>query len=214
MMTTEQFTIKRDMAIKYLVTYVAEGEDEWLEALGSLSSRVHDKDLLRNIIAATILLPAQDRSVIPEIPYNLLFWIRKYDQFKRKDWQKELQKVFAKDDKITDLRSQLVVLGCIDPIEYAPYPRQALRWLVDRSKKSEDYSKETEKKFRSLVHVYGGVTISNVFKQYDQKLSRLLNWRSHYFFEKTIHSIYDIEQLVRIKKTEIDKTNPTLVKKL
>ena len=215
MMTAEtKFTIKKDMAVKYLITYVAEGEEEWLGALGSLANKTHDKDLVRSIIAATILLPAQDRTVVPEVPFNLLFWIKKYDQFNRHDWQAKLAKVIEEDRVIAELRNQLVVLGCIDPIEYAPYTRQALRWLTNESKRAGDYLPETDSKFRSLIHVYGGVTISNVFSNSKHKVSKLPNWRSHYFFEKLIHDQYDIEQLIKFKKIEIEKTNPSLVNKL
>jgi hypothetical protein len=214
MTATQGFTIKKELAVKYLTTYVADGETEWLNALGSLASKNSNKELVRSIIAATILLPAQDRSVIPEIPYNLLFWIKKYDQFEREDWQRKLQKIIEEDEKISKLRSQLVVLGCIDPIEYAPYTRQALRWLVNSSKEAGDFLPSTDSKFRSLIHVYGGVSISNIFTLHKNKLTRMPNWRSHYFFERAMHDVYDIDQLVRLKKKEIEKTNPSLVNKL
>jgi hypothetical protein len=213
-MASKEFVIKKEVALKYLVTYVAPGEDEWLNTLGSLSKRINDKEILREIIAATILLPSLDKSVIPDIPYNLLHWIRKYDQFTKHNWTKKLQAVIKQDETISSQRDKLLVLGCIDPIEYAPYPRQAFRWLTQRSKKSEDFSKEAEEKFRSLVHVYGGVSISNVFKLHDKKLARVPNWRSHYFFERVLHNVYDIDQLVQIKHKEIEQTNSTLIKKL
>jgi len=211
---SEDFVIKKEDAIKYLVLYVAPGEDQWIDALASLSKRIGDKDLLRKIIAATILLPAMDKSVIPDIPYNLIHWIKKYDQFGKHDWTKKLETVMKQDEVIASSRDQLLVLGCIDPIEYAPYPRQSFRWLVQRSKKAEEFSKKAEGKFRSMVHVYGGVSINNVFKVHESKVNRIPNWRSHYFFERLMHKVYNIDQLVEMKRAEIEQTNPTLVKKL
>jgi len=212
-MTKKTFTIKKDIAIKYLVTYVADDEAEWMNALGSLANKFKDKEMVRQSIAATILLPVRDRSVIPEVPYNLLFWIHKYSQFPGKDWVKDLEKVVAFDEAIVANRGKLTMLGCVDPIEYAPYPRQALRWLTEASKDAGDYSPAADSKFRSLIHVYGGVAISNVFKNEKTKLPKILNWRSHYFFERLMHRSYSIEQLINIKKAEISKTNQTLVVK-
>jgi hypothetical protein len=212
---TKEFTISKETAVKYLMTYVADGEDEWLNALSTLVRRNKDKDLVREIISATILLPSMDRNAIPEIPYNLLFYIKSYDQFKRYDnWQQRLSKVLEEDEEISELRNKLVVLGCIDPIEYAPYTRQAFRWLVNESKEAGDFTAATEAKLKSLVHVYGGVSISKLFSVHKGKLSKLTNWRSHYFFEKALHNTYTIEQLIDFKQKELEKTNPSLVKRL
>jgi hypothetical protein len=213
-MPQQEFTIKGDTALKYLMTYVAEGEDEWANALSSLKAKNWGTQETRKIIAATIILPSLDRSVIPEIPYNLLFWIRKFDQFERQDWVSKFEKILKEDEAITENRNKLVILGCIDPIEYAPYPRQALRWLVEKSKEKGDYTPEVETKFRSLIHVYGGISISDMFSGHRNKIENLPNWRSHYFFEKALCKIHSFDKLVEVKKLEIEKTNKSLVKKI
>lgn len=210
----EEFTIKKDVALKYLTTYVAEGEDEWAHALVSLSNKNWGREQIRNIIAATIVLPSMDKSVIPDNPYNLLFWIKKYDQYDRYDWIDKFRLILKEDEKIANNRNQLTILGCIDPIEYAPYPRQALRWLVEKSKENHEFSSDVEQKFRSIVHVYGGIAISNMFTNYQPKVNSVLNWRSHYFFEKALNKAYQIDKLVEMKKAEIEKTNKSLVKKI
>jgi hypothetical protein len=210
----EEFTIKKDIALKYLTTYVAEGEDEWAHALVSLSNKNWGTEQIRNIIAATIVLPSIDRSVIPENPYNLLFWIKKYDQYERYNWIDKFKSILKEDEKIAENRNKLTILGCIDPIEYAPYPRQALRWLVEKSKENHEFNSDVEQKFRSIVHVYGGISISNMFTNYQTKVNSVLNWRSHYFFEKALNRVYHIDKLVEMKKAEIEKTNKSLVKKI
>ena len=67
---------------------------------------------------------------------------------------------------------------------------------------------------KNLVKIYGGAVICNVFNNYGLNIDKVLNWRSGYFIEKEIYKVYSIEQIIKIKKAEMAKTNPNYIKTL
>lgn len=211
------------LASRYLTIYV--GQSDWNRHIANLANRLvrkHGeqaaKDLLRKAISFAIILPAFDRStrIDPDHPENLLFWGMKYDQFPQKDWFKELRKIIGRDILVQQWQEQALTLGVIDPIDYQPYCRQAYLWLCQRAEDTGALTSTdtvVKKQFQTLVWVYGGVVVSNMFTHYDALLKKkVINWRSGYFFQRAIFDVYSIEQVLRIKKTELDKTNDKLIK--
>jgi hypothetical protein len=125
----------------------------------------------------------------------------------------------AEDEKIEGWRLECQRLGVIYPIVYAPWPRQAYNWLYKASEESgqlnDDNRELIEKRFERLVLTYGGLVVCHIFQKEEHKIKKkILNWRTGYFFEKLIFDIYTIDQVLKIKKQELAKTNPTLVKKI
>ena len=45
-------------------------------------------------------------------------------------------------------------------------------------------------------------------------VNKVFNWRSGYFFEKQIHKVYTLDQICKIKSTEIAKINPKYIRKI
>lgn len=214
--------ITRPVAEKLLSIYVAD-IDWWPQVirLHNQLSRKNDparaKDLVRQAVAFTILFPAYDRStrIDKEHPENTLFWGLKYDQFNDKDWFKELQKVIKRDQEITEHRRQALSLGIIDPIDYQPYTRQAFKWLCGEAEDAGvELTPELKNKFRQIVMAYGGAVVSYIFENHRPVVKKVTNWRSGYFFERAIFDVYSLEQVLKIKKAELDKTNSKWIKRI
>lgn len=217
-------TLSKDTAIKYLNLYI--GESDWgrhIDALWTRLAKKHNESdaraILRKTIACATLLPIYDRTKIPDNPENLLFWCPSYQQFSEKDWFSLLLEVIAEDEKIEGWRLECQRLGVIYPIVYAPWPRQAYNWLYKAAEESgqlnDDNRELIEKRFERLVLTYGGLVVCHIFQKEEHKIKKkILNWRTGYFFEKLIFDIYTIDQVLKIKKQELAKTNPTLVKKI
>lgn len=217
-------TLSKEDAIKYLNLYV--GDSDWarhIDALwGRLAKKYGDEEarsLLKKTIACAILLPVYDRTKIPELPENLLFWCPSYQQFSEKDWFSLLLDVIEEDRKIESWRLECQRLGVVHPIVYAPWSRQAYNWLYSAAENSNQVTDENrdqlEKRFERLVLTYGGLVICHIFQKEEFKVKKkVLNWRTGYFFERLIFDIYSIDQVIKIKKQELAKTNPTLVKKI
>lgn len=216
-----------DISWRYLNLYVGElGKDEWNRHLSTLMGRLKRKmdpqlakDQLRKIVSCAILLPAIDRTKIPDNPENLLFWCSSYDQFNQRDWVAEFAEVVKRDDEITDWRNTCQRLGVIHPIVYAPYSRQAYNWLFRWAEDSGDMTDANkavlEQRFERLVLTYGGLVVCSLFQKEEGKIKRkVLNWRTGYFFERLIFDVYSLDQVIKIKKQELSKTNPTLVKQI
>ena len=217
-------TLTKEVAVKYLNLYV--GESDWGKHIDSLWGRLSKKygdteakTLLKKTIACATLLPVYDRTKIPDLPENLLFWCPSYQQFSEKDWFSLLLDVIAEDEKIEQWRLECQRLGVVHPIVYAPWSRQAYNWLYSAAEASgqvnDSNREQLEKRFERLVLTYGGLVICHIFQKEEFKLKKkVLNWRTGYFFERLIFDIYSIDQVVKIKKQELSKTNPTLVKKI
>lgn len=216
--------ITKEIAIKYLNLYV--GESDWGRHIDALWFRLlkrHGeeaaKTLLKKTIACATLLPVYDRTKIPDNPENLLFWCPSYQQFNDEDWTSKFLAVIQRDEEIESWRLDCQRLGVVYPIVYAPWPRQAFNWLFKAAEESghvNDSNKNLiEKRFERLVLTYGGLVICHIFQKEEYKIKKkVLNWRTGYFFERLIFEIYSIDQVLKIKKQELLKTNKTLVKQI
>lgn len=219
----EDNQLTRPVAEKLLTLYVA--DIEWwphierlyLHLLRKNSNKEEAAKLVRRSIAFTILLPAFDRTfrIDTENPQNMLFRGVRFDQFNDKDWFEELKKVVRKNQEITQYRRQALSLGVIDPIDYQPYTRQAFKWLCGEAEQSGvELTPELKNKFRQLVMAYGGAVVSYIFENHKDAVRKVTNWRSGYFFERTIFDVYSIEQVLKIKKTEMQKTNQKWIRQI
>lgn len=217
----EDNQITQPVAQRLLTLYVAE-IDWWphvVRLYGQLERKngsEEAKELVKRAVAFTILLPAYDRTtkIDSEHPENLLFWGQKFHQFTEKDWFEELKKVIRRDQEITEFRRQALALGVIEPIDYQPYCRQAFRWLCEKAEDSGvELTPELKEKFRRLVMAYGGAVVSYIFEKHRPTVDKVVNWRSGYFFERGIFNVYSLDQVLKIKKAELDKTNSKWIKK-
>ena len=99
-----------------------------------------------------------------------------------------------------------------------PLTRQALNCLYTTAEESEVVTSENKqeliKKFENLVKIYGGATICNLFSKHEKNIDKVLNWKSGYFIEKEIHKVYTLEQLAKIKHTELSKIDSKYIKTL
>jgi hypothetical protein len=115
-------------------------------------------------------------------------------------------------------RNQALSLGVIDPLEYAPYTRQAFKWLIEKAEASgvmtDEAKEDIARRHANMVKAYGGACVSSIFVKHTESLNKVLNWRSGYFFERLIFDLYAPEDVMKIKRAEIAKTNETLVKKV
>lgn len=212
--------ITRTVAEKLLTLYV--GEADWWPNVGQLYKRLERKHgtdaakpLIRKAVSFTILLPAFDRTtkIDRENPSNLLFWGVSYHQFDSRDWFAELKKVIRRDQQITEWRREVLKSGIIDAIEYQPYSRQGYKWLCGKAKETDvDLTPELKQKFRQLVLAYGGAVTSHMFESHSDVINKIVNWRSGYFFERAIFNCYSLDQVLKIKKNEMEKTNPKWIK--
>lgn len=221
-MEKEEFSLTPDEAERYLRIYL--GEAEWKSHLATLFTRLKKqygenqaRVMGRKMIAFAILLPTFDRSKVTDPPENLLFAGFKYTQFNEKDWTQLLQVEIEKDKEIELNRNKCLSLGIIYPIEYSPITRQAFNWLYGKAEDAGIITaankKEMIRRFQNLVVAYGGSVICSLFLKEDWKINKkVLNWRSNYFFEKLLYETYTPEQIFKIKKQELSKTNSRLVK--
>lgn len=209
-----------EVAEKYLTLYV--GEADWSYHIGQVNARVkkeaNSAEQMRRIIACATLLPVRERSVKiePENPHTLLYTCSKFHQFQEQDWFKLYQEVVRKDLLIQDWRKQALSYGRIDPLEYAPYCRQAFNWLYGKAEESGCVTAENKehiiRRFKNIVWAYGGACVSNIFLRHPEVLKSVANWRTGYFFERAIFEVYTVEQVLKIKKAELEKTNEKLVR--
>lgn len=221
-------TLSKEKALQYLKVY--NSDINWEPHINTLGSRIRTKnglsesqDLLRRQIACTILLPQYDKDTITDPPEKLLFTCSKYHQYEEHDWLREFSDIAEKDAFIADVRAKALNLGVVYPLEYNPNTRQAFNWLCEEAERRGDLHDknrmEVTKKFQNLVYAYGGVVICSVFgkPELKPKISKILNWRSGYFFERLIFEAYKSEEIIRIKQHELNKLineNSKLVKKV
>lgn len=210
--------------IEYLRIYNA--DIDWAPHLEQLTKQVlrrttnpeAAKEMRWKQAACTILLPLHDKHAITDPPENLLFKCCTYHQFSSRDWVDDLQKIHTRNQSISQIRNECLELGVVYPLEYNPNTRQAYRWLVEHSKERNDWIESyTNKKMENLVHIYGGAVICSIFMKPElkNKIYKILNWRSGYFFEQLIHDVYKSEEIIKIKSQELKKikhSDPKLIK--
>jgi hypothetical protein len=221
----EEGELPRLLAVEYLKLYL--GLSDWSRHLGALWTRLSKgasseeaaRAAVRKAFALAILLPIRDSSVRidGERPENLLHTAMLWRQAGERDWWKDFQAVVAQDRKIDGWREQVCAIGYIDPIDCAPYTRQAFNWLWEQAEKSGVVTPETKeeisRRHENMVRAYGGACISNMFLRHEDKLRKVHNYRTGYFVERVIYEVYTVDQVLRIKQAELDKTNPQLVKR-
>lgn len=219
-------SLPKAVANTYLRLYVA--EIDWEPHINTLYARLSKKlsgdvltDMLRKVISCTILLRAFQPSVPLDetTPESLLFSVHKFHQLNEHDWFARLQKVIKRDLEIQEWRKQALALGVVDPIDYQPFYRQAFNWMFEKAREKGDMNDDNRRelinnRFRRLVQAYGGSVICNMFTRHDESIKRVLNWRSGYFLERQIFQVYTVDQVLKIKKLELEKTNQKLVKKI
>jgi hypothetical protein len=217
-------TIPFEVAEKYLNLFLGKSDwDNHLKRLWTISASKNSteeqrKNFVKKAISCAIMLPLLEGTTIPSPPDKLLFWCTAWTQFNEKDWFKLFQENIEEDIRITKDRNAIIMLGVVDPIDVSPLTRQAFNWLYNRAKEvsdlNEDNTKELEAKFFNLVKAYGGAVICNMFVKHKNNISKVFNWRSGYFFEKEIHKVYKIDEIIKIKNTELQKLNQKYVKKI
>lgn len=217
-------TLPVDVAEKYLNLYI--GEADWKTHISKLWTNFENKNKnselskeeIKKAIACTILLPTMEKTNIPDPVHLILFWCPTWNQYKEKDWFSLLLEVIKKDLMIQTNHKELLSLGVIDPIDYSPLTRQSFNWLYTQAEQNGDITEKNKdvvvKKMQNLVRIYGGAVISNIFMNHKYVLDKVFNWRSAYFFEREIYNIYSYDQIIKIKKTEIEKLNSKYVKSL
>lgn len=223
----ETNALTTDVATQYLSLYLGKDKEYWGRQIGVLWKRVRNKtrdeeqakQLYRSIICCAILIRAYHRTVPldDQHPESLLFGVEKYHQFKERDWFDALKKVIKRDVEIHKFRDQVLQLGVIDPLEYQPYCRQAYHWLIEQAEKDGSLKENKEaidKSMRNIVYRYGGMVVSNVFSRHREVLDKVVNWKTGYFIERMIFNVYTPQQILKIKKAEIQDTPPRLIKKI
>jgi site-specific DNA recombinase len=130
----------------------------------------------------------------------------------------EFMEILKEDLDISIKRNEIIKFGVIDPIDVSPITRQAYNWIYEKVSEEEFQDKESfeavKEKIKNLVRAYGGAVICNVFLKHKKNIDDVLNWRSGYFLEKQIHKVYSMDQIVKIKKAELSKTNSKYIKKV
>jgi hypothetical protein len=98
----------------------------------------------------------------------------------------------------------------------SPITRQAYNWLYDLLDKekfdSQEKREEGIQKIKNLVKIYGGAIICNLFTNHQASVDKVLNWKSGYFIEREIYKVYSVDQIIKIKSAEINKTNKNYIK--
>lgn len=212
-------TLDKEVAVRYLTIYLGEpSSGTWSEQIDKLYKKLKRKDQIKNVLAHAILVSTTDKSIDVEVPENFLHRSQFFRQLSEKDWFKDFQKVVEEDLAIDKYRAEAKSLGIIDPIEYQPYTRQAFNWLYDRAEDAGDITPQNKERvtrlLKNLVYAYGGAAICSVFTQHSEVLSKVTNWRTGYFFERVLFKVYTPEQVMKIKKQELAKTMPKLVKRI
>jgi hypothetical protein len=212
-----------EVADKYLTIYL--GESTWPEKISQLwavQSKRHGeekaKEIVKKCIACACLSPVINKTTIPEENHVLIFWVAGWPQFNERDWFSMFKDVVKSDIEIEKNRNLIIQLGIFDHIDIPPLTRQAYNWLYERLDgekfTSQEQKEKSVTKMKNLVKIYGGAVICNVFTNYSSNVDKVLNWKSGYFIEKEIHKIYSMNQIIKIKKSEIQKTNSNYIRKV
>lgn len=213
-----------EIADKYLKLYVATIDwsphiaSLWGNALKKYGNEIAAKDHIKKAISCATILPLAEKTQIPDPPSNLLFWCTGWKQFNDRDWFELYLEILKEDLDISRKRNEIIKIGVIDPIDVSPITRQAYNWIYEKVSEETFSNKQdvevVKEKVKNLVRAYGGAVICNVFLKYKKNVDDVLNWRSGYFLEKQIHKIYTIDQIVKIKRAELSKTNSKYIKKV
>lgn len=219
----EEKSLPLNLANKYLKLYIADIDWEphvaslWSNALKKYGNENVAKEHVKKAVACATILPLVEKTNIPDPASNLLFWCTGWKQFNEQDWFNLLLDIFQEDLNISERRNKIIQIGIIDPIDVSPLTRQAFNWLYEKCLEedmSDDARKDVKEKFVNIVRAYGGAAICNIFTKYKKNVDDVMNWRSGYFFEKQIHKVYTLDQIVKIKKVEINKMNSKYIKKV
>jgi hypothetical protein len=220
----QEDTIPLEVAEKYLNIFL--GPTDWKKNINKLweisGSKSKDVDsrkaFMKRAISCAALLPYTEKSQVPSPPENLLFWCTAWVQFNEKDWFDIFKKVVKEDIDIAKNRNKAILLGVIDPIDISPLGRQAFNWLYEKARENEDLDtlnvEGLKIKLSNIVKSYGGAVVCNMFVNHKKNVNNVFNWRSGYFFEREIHKVYSLQDILKIKNTEIEKTNSKYIKKI
>lgn len=210
-----------ELAEKYLTLYL--GESDWQEKLGQLwavqKKKLGEdkaKEFVKKSVACACLSPIINNAAIPEQNYVLLFWVSGWAQFNERDWFALFRETVKNDIEIEKNRMIILREGIFDHIDIPPLTRQAFNWIYERLER-ESFSSQQKKdeaiqKITNLIRIYGGAVICNLFTNYSSRIDKVLNWRNGYFIEKEIYKVYSVDQIIKIKKAEIQKTNSNYIK--
>lgn len=220
----DEEVLPTEVADMYLRIYVA--DIDWKPHIAKLWSNIKNKNdndqvckeqIKKNIACAT-LISSYDKTIIPNPPQNLLFWVATWSQYNERDWFDLYKNVIKSDIEIRKNRKKILSLGVVDSVDYVPLTRQAFNWLYGKAEENNlvtsDNKQEVIKKFENLVKIYGGATICNIFSKHTNNIEKVLNWRSGYFIEKELYKVYTLEQLAKIKHTELSKIDTKYIKTL
>lgn len=220
----DEDTIPLEVAEKYLTIFL--GPTDWKKNINKLwdisGSKTKNLDArkayMRRAISCAVLLPYTEKSVVPFPPENLLFWCTAWVQFNEREWFDLFKKIIKEDIDITNNRNQAILLGVIDPIDISPLSRQAFNWLYGKAKDAGELDgpnvEGLKVKFANIVKSYGGAIVCNMFVNHKKNVNNVFNWRSGYFFEREIHKVYSVQDILKIKSTEIEKTNSKYIRKV
>lgn len=224
----EENTLPVAVAEKYLKLYVADIDWQphitnlWKNAVNKSSDQTTAKEFVKKAISCATLLPMVEKTQIPDPPSNLLFWCTGWRQFNDRNWFNDLIEILKEDVKISNNRNKVIQVGVIDPIDVSPITRQAFNWLYEKFKSeiidpdqiSKVQIEDIKSKFTNLVRAYGGAVICNMFVNHKSNIDKVLNWRSGYFFEKQLYNVYSLDQIMKIKTAELNKTNQKYIRKV
>jgi len=212
-----------DVADKYLTLYL--GESNWPEKISQLwtvQSKRHGeekaKEIVKKCIACACLSPIVNKTAIPEENHVLIFWVAGWPQFNERDWFEMFKEVVKSDLQIEKNRLTIMKFGIFEHIDIPPLTRQAYNWLNEKVNQEKFVNQELKEKsvtkMKNLVRIYGGAVLCNLFTNYSSNVERVLNWKSGYFVEKEIYKVYSLDQIIKIKKSEIQKTNSNYIRKV
>lgn len=213
-------------AVRYLTLYLGKPSNKsWEEHMDEFYNQkrkyIGDEAALQALkrnIAFALMLRYKEKIKIPEPYQGVLFGAEKWSQYNDADWISLFQEVLKQDEKIKRWRSESLSLGVIYPIEYCPITRQAYNWLFEKAQDTGAITSLNKTdmidKFQKLVLAYGGNVVCHIFKNESLMNKEVISWETNYFFERLIFQVYKIDEILKIKKQELAKANPKLVKQI
>lgn len=217
---SEQGELTPPLAARYLTH--SYGDRDWEGKLKELAEHIKKRnkngaksDLMRTI-AFAFYLPIVQRSMDPnQEDESILFRGRYFRQFHDRDWFSDLRSLAEHDLKIADWRASVARAGIISHVQYQPFARQAFGWLTAKAEEvgaiHADKNKVRDRHWK-FVQVYGGAPINALFGKGD--LQRVANWATPYFVERAIYHAYSVDEVLNMKKAELNKTSSTLIQKI
>jgi len=208
------------VAEKYLNLYIADIQwgphisQLWSNALKKFRNETVAKDHVKKAIACATILPLVQKISIPEIPSNLLFWCTGWKQFDENDWFDIFRSVVKEDLEIIDKRNKCISLGVVSRVDAVPITRQGYNWLYEKSAAEVGHSTDVQDKMKNIIRAYGGAVVCNLFVNHKHHVDHIFNWRSGYFFEREIHKVYSLDDIIKIKAKELSKINPKYIMKV